>query len=285
MPSRPSRGKCAAEGAWDNPDAAKKIVLRVKAIKAQTDGLTSVIRDFEDSKLAYEMARESNDKDLLVEADEMFFNLLPRMEKFELQSLLSGPHDAKNCFLTISAGQGGTEANDWAEMLFRMYIFYCCRKMNFDIEEVERGFGSENQESSSVTLYVKAPFAFGYLKCERGTHRLARVSPYNAQGKRQTSFATVDVAPEFDDIDVTIPENELEVTPFVRTTGPGGQNVNKVASAIRLVHKPTGIMVVTSTYRDQPQNKNRLCKCSRPNCNFLPRKNANRKSLRQPAAQ
>ncbi len=175
------------------------------------------------------------------------------MEKVELQSLLSGKHDAKNCFLTISAGQGGTEANDWAEMVFRMYIFYC-KKMGFEIEEVERGFGSE-VGIDSVTLHVKGPFAFGYLNCERGTHRLARVSPFNAGGKRQTSFASVEVTPEFDDVEVTVPETEIEVTPFVRASGPGGQNVNKVASAIRIVHIPTGIMVVASTYRDQPQNK------------------------------
>jgi peptide chain release factor 2 len=243
----------ASEGLWDKPDAAKKIVAQVKSLKAQLDPLTAVSAAFADAKLAYEMGKETNDKDLLTEADEALFKLQPRMDKVELQSLLSGAHDAKNCFLTISAGQGGTEANDWADMLLRMYIFYC-EKMDFEMEEVERGFGSE-VGIDSVTLHIKGPFAFGYLKCERGTHRLARVSPFNAQGKRQTSFATVDVTPEFEEVDVTIPETEIEVTPFVRASGPGGQNVNKVASAIRIVHKPTGIMVVASTYRDQGQNK------------------------------
>lgn len=243
----------ASEGFWDKPDAAKKLVGQVKALKAQVDSLSGVISFFEDAKLAYEMGKETNDKGLLTEADEALFKLQPRMDKVELQSLLSGAHDPKNCFLTISAGQGGTEANDWADMLLRMYIFYC-EKMGFEMEEVERGFGSE-VGIDSVTLHIKGPFAFGYLKCERGTHRLARVSPFNAQGKRQTSFATVDVTPEFEEVDVTIPETEIEVTPFVRASGPGGQNVNKVASAIRIVHKPTNIMVVASTYRDQGQNK------------------------------
>src|SRR5204862_6587404 len=110
----------------------------------------------------------------------------------------------------------------------------------FEAEEVDRGFGSE-VGIDSVTLHVKGPFAFGYLNCERGTHRLARVSPFNAQGKRQTSFATVDVVPEFDDVEVTIPEKDVEIIPFVRASGPGGQNVNKVATAIRVVHKLTGL--------------------------------------------
>jgi peptide chain release factor 2 len=199
------------------------------------------------------MSREAGDKDLLAEADAQLFQLQGRMEKVELQSLLSGKHDHRNCFLTISAGVGGTEANDWAEMLFRMYLYYC-EKMGWAIEEVDRGFGAE-VGIDSVTLHVKGPYAFGYLSCERGTHRLARVSPFNAQGKRQTSFATVDVIPEFEETTLEIPERDLEITPFVRASGPGGQNVNKVASAIRVVHKPTGIMVVASTYRDQPQNK------------------------------
>jgi peptide chain release factor 2 len=243
----------ASEGFWDNQDNAKKTVARVRGLKSQLEPLTLVIRDFEDAKLGYDMSKEAGDKDLLAEADESLFKLTSRMAKVEQHSLLSDPHDTRNCFLTISAGVGGTEANDWAEMLLRMYIFYC-EKMGYSMEEVDKGFGSE-VGIDSVTLHVKGPYSFGYLKCERGTHRLARVSPFNAQGKRQTSFATVEVTPEFDEVDVTIPDTELEITPFVRASGPGGQNVNKVASAIRVVHKPTGIMVVASTYRDQPQNR------------------------------
>ncbi len=238
---------------WDNQEKAKAVVAQVKQLKAQLEPLGKAITDFEDAKLAYQMAKEAGDNDLLKEADEQLYSLTQRMDKIELQSLLSGKHDHRSCFLTISAGDGGTEANDWCEMLFRMYLYYC-EKMGWELEEVEKSYGTE-VGLDSVTLHVKGPFAFGYLSCERGTHRLARVSPFNAQGKRQTSFATVDVTPEFEETALEIPERDLEITPFVRASGPGGQNVNKVASAIRIVHKPTGIMVVASTYRDQPQNK------------------------------
>ncbi len=247
---------------WNNQKVAQGVVQELKSLRAKFDPLKAVIADFEDAKVAYEMAKEmGGDKDLLKEADEKLFalygkpddNITGRMDKIELQSLLSGKHDHRNAFLTIQAGAGGKEANDWADMLLRMYIFYC-EKMGFAMEEVAKTYGTE-VGVDQVTLHIKGPFAFGYLNCERGTHRLARVSPFNAEGKRQTSFATVDVTPEFEDVKLEIPENDLEVTPFVRASGPGGQNVNKVASAIRIVHKPTGIMVVASTYRDQPQNK------------------------------
>jgi len=243
----------ASDGFWDAKDRARKLVSQIKALKAQVEPLAGVIRDFEDARVGYDMSREAGDKELLAEADERLFSLQARMERVEQRSLLSGKHDSKDCFLTISAGVGGTEANDWAEMLFRMYIFYC-EKMGYQVEEVDRGFGSE-VGIDSVTLHIKGPYAFGCLNCERGTHRLARVSPFNAQGKRQTSFATVDVVPEFEEIDFEIPEKDVEIIPFVRASGPGGQNVNKVATAIRIIHKPTGIQVVASTYRDQPQNR------------------------------
>lgn len=244
-----------SDGFWDKPEAARSVVNELKGTKAQVDTLSSLISTFEDAKLAYEMAKDAGDKDLLTEADESLFRVSKGMEKVELLSLLGGKHDHRNTFITISAGDGGTEANDWCEMLFRMYVMWLEKSHpEWKVEEIEKSYGTE-VGLDSVTLKVSGPHAFGYLKCERGTHRLARVSPFNAQGKRQTSFATVDVTPEFEESNVEIPEKDLEITPFVRASGPGGQNVNKVASAVRVVHKPTGIMVVSSTYRDQGQNK------------------------------
>lgn len=251
---------------WDKPAEAQKTVALVKSLKAQFDPLLKVMADFEDAKVAYEMAKESNDKDLLAEADAMLFDIAGnadsaggggggggRMEKVELQSLLSGKHDFRNCFLTLTAGAGGKEANDWADMLLRMYIFYC-EKMGFGMEEVAKTYGTE-VGVDQVTLNIKGPFAYGFLNCERGTHRLARVSPFNAEGKRQTSFATVEVIPEFEETTLVIPDKDVEVVGFVRASGPGGQNVNKVATAIRLTHIPTGIQITTNTFKDQSQNR------------------------------
>jgi peptide chain release factor 2 len=238
---------------WARPEAARKVIAEFKLLRAQTDLLAEVIATFDDVRVGYELAREAGDRELLEEVDEKLYKLAPQMEQVELQSLLSGPHDHRSCFVAIQAGDGGTEADDWASMLERMYLYYW-ERMGWTPEEVYRVPGTETG-ISEVTYHLTGPMAYGYMSCERGTHRLARVSPFNAQGKRQTSFATVDVTPEFEETELEIPAGDVEVTPFVRASGPGGQNVNKVASAIRIVHKPTGIMVVSSTYRDQGQNR------------------------------
>ncbi len=239
---------------WNNAERAQKIVADLKLVKAQIDPITAAGARLDDAKVGYELAKDAGDADMLAEADKALFELQTTMQKIEQQSLLSGKHDHRNCFFTISAGDGGTEANDWAEMLFRMYLKFFDWHPEWKIEELSMQHAME-VGIDSVTLRVSGPFAYGYLACERGTHRLARVSPFNAQGKRQTSFATVDVTPEFEEVKFDIPATELDITYFARSSGPGGQNVNKVASACRVVHKPTGLQVVSSTYRDQPQNK------------------------------
>ena len=176
-------------------------------------------------------------------------------DALELQSLLDGKEDPNNCYVTIQAGAGGTEAQDWADMLSRMYLYYWERR-GWDVSEVDRQYG-EQAGIKSVTFYVKGEYAFGYMRVEHGTHRLVRISPFNAQAKRQTSFAGVSVEPEFPEAETgkEIPEADLDIVAFVRASGPGGQNVNKVASACRITHKPTGIVVTCSVERSLQQNK------------------------------
>ena len=242
-------------GFWDNQEAAKPVIHELKVLKAQIDPLEAILKGIEDVRALYELADEAGDADSLAEADKMLADLETRGERIELQALLGGKNDPLNCFFQIHAGAGGTEAQDWAEMLLRMYLYYF-EKRGWDVSEVDRQWG-EQAGIKGITLLVKGEYAYGYLRCEAGVHRLVRPSPFNAQGKRQTSFASVDVVPEFeeDDSELEIPDKDLDIVSFARSAGPGGQNVNKVATAVRITHIPTGIQVVCSVERSNTQNK------------------------------
>jgi peptide chain release factor 2 len=247
--------KMGQAGFWDDPQAAKAVVAELKVLKWAIDPIQAMLRDIADVQAMQELGQEAGDAATLEEADRTLAELEKRAEQVELQSLLDGKNDSRNCFVQIHAGAGGTEAQDWAEMLLRMYLYFFQRR-GWDVAEVDRVWG-EQAGIKNVTLLVKGDYAYGYLRAEAGVHRLVRPSPFNAQNKRQTSFASVDVVPDFeeDDGETEIPEADMEIVAFVRASGPGGQNVNKVATAIRITHKPTGIQVTCSVERSQQQNK------------------------------
>src|SRR5262245_55004858 len=165
-------------GSWDKPPKARdNVIAAYQQAKAETEGLGEVMAAFDDARVGYELAKEGSDAELLAEVDETLYKLVTRMEKVERQSLLSGPHDHRNCFVTIQAGDGGAEADDWASMLDRMYLYYW-ERMGWKVEEMNRSPGMQGG-LSQVAYLIKGPYAYGYMSCERGTHRLARVSPFN----------------------------------------------------------------------------------------------------------
>lgn len=238
---------------WSDAEAAQKVQRSLAALRASVDGWADLNGDIEDAAVLAEMADEEGDQDTLAEIAESLESFGELVEKQELSLMLDGEHDARDALVTIHPGAGGTESQDWAAMLLRMYFRYC-ETHDYKAELLDQADGDQ-AGIKSATFAVEGPFAFGYLRSEAGIHRLVRISPFDANKRRHTSFAAVTVTPDLDDdLVVELADEDIRVDTF-RAGGPGGQHVNMTDSAVRMTHLPTGIIVVARNERSQHKNR------------------------------
>ncbi len=248
----------AQDGFWNDMEHSQKVAQQIKRLENKLHGYDKLCADWEDAMTLCEMAIEEDDESLLEELTEAYTKLETEIADRRLETLLSGEYDGNNAILTLHASAGGTEAQDWTEMLYRMYTRWTDRH-GFTYKILDYEDGGE-AGIKSATIAVEGENAYGYLKSENGVHRLVRVSPFDANARRQTSFAAVEVMPEMEnDNSIEIRDEDIEMQVF-RSSGAGGQHINKTSSAVRLIHKPTGIVVSSQQERSQFQNRDNCMK-------------------------